>query len=103
MPPGGGWTRLRTCGPGDDDACATRHEKRCRRLEPEGGTFHNLRTRRAGARRFAFVELRVPGDWSVERADAVARAAEQAASERDVTLMVRVTPTAIPGKAHGAR
>jgi divalent metal cation (Fe/Co/Zn/Cd) transporter len=74
-----------------------------RRLEPEGGTFRNLRTRRAGARRFAFVELHVPGDWSVERADAVARAAEQVASERGVTLKVRVTPSAIPGKAHSAR
>jgi len=74
-----------------------------RRLEPEGGSFRNLRTRRAGARRFAFVELHVPGDWSVERADAVARAAEQVALERGVTLTVRVTPSAIPGKAHSGR
>jgi cation diffusion facilitator family transporter len=80
-----------------------RAKEALRRLEPEGGTFHNLRTRRAGTRRFAFVELHVPGDWSVERADAVACAAEQAASERDVTLMVRVTPTAIPGKAPSVR
>jgi cation diffusion facilitator family transporter len=68
-----------------------RAKEALRRLEPEGGRFRSLRTRRAGARRFAFVELHVPGDWSVERADAVARAAEQAASERGVTLMVRVT------------
>lgn len=70
-----------------------RAKEALRRLAPDGG-FRHLRTRRAGARRFAFVELRVPGDWSVERADAVARAAEQAASERGVTLMVRVTPGA---------
>ena len=80
-----------------------RAKEALRRLEQEGGTFHNLRTRRAGARRFAFVELHVPGDWSVERADAVARAAEQAASERDVTLLVRVTPTAVPGRAPSER
>lgn len=67
-------------------------EEALRRLEPEGGAFRNLRTRRAGARRFAFVELHVPGEWSVERADAVARAAEEAAAKHDVTLMVRVTP-----------
>ena len=85
----------------DEDLQRAKEALRC--LEPEGGTFDNLRTRRAGARRFAFVELHVPGDWSVERADAVAHAAEQAASERDVTLMVRVTPTAIPGKAPSAR
>ena len=72
------------------------------RLEPEGGNFANLRTRRAGARRFAFVELQVPGDWSVERADSFARAAEQVAAERGVTLMVRMTP-AIPRKAQSAR
>lgn len=75
------------------DADRQRAKEALRRLEPEGGTFRNLRTRRAGARRFAFVELHVPGDWSVERADAIARAAEQAASARDVTLMVRVTPS----------
>jgi len=78
------------------DEDLNRANEALRRLEPEGATFRNLRTRRAGAQRFAFVELSVPGDWSVERADAVARAAEQAASERGVTLMVRVTPAAIP-------
>jgi len=77
-----------------------RAKEALRRLEPEGGTFRNLRTRRAGARRFAFVELHVPGDWSVERAETAARAAEQAAAERAVILMVRVTATEMPGKAH---
>ena len=73
-----------------------RAKEALRRLAPEGGTFRNLRTRRAGAQRFAFVELHLPGDWSVHRADAVVRAVEQAAAERGVTLMVRVMSTAVP-------
>jgi len=35
-------------------------------LEP-GTTFHALRTRRSGARRFADCHLLVPGDWTVKR------------------------------------
>lgn len=35
---------------------------------PSGVTFHALRTRRAGARRFADFHLLVPGAWSVKKA-----------------------------------
>jgi cation diffusion facilitator family transporter len=62
------------------------------RLASEGSAFHNLRTRRSGARRFALVELHVPADWNVARADALARSAESAAAEHGVALMVRVVP-----------
>jgi cation diffusion facilitator family transporter len=61
-------------------------------LDTDGGTFENLRTRSSGAMRFAFVELRVPAGWSVERAHVLAGAAERAASARGITLMVRVVP-----------
>ena len=70
-----------------------------RRLElaPGGGTFANLRTRQSGANRFAFVELHVPAQWSVERADRLAGAAERGVSELGMTLVVRVTSD--PGAA----
>jgi cation diffusion facilitator family transporter len=70
-----------------------RAKQALRSLEPEGGTFANLRTRRSGARRFAFVELYVHPEWSVERADALAATAERAASEHGVVLVVRVKPS----------
>jgi hypothetical protein len=38
------------------------------------------------------VELHVPADWNVARADALARSAESAAAEHGVALMVRVVP-----------
>ena len=65
-----------------------------RPLEAAGGEFKRLRTRRSGARRYAFVELRLPAGWSVERADRLAREAEFAASGLGVTLMVRMMPAA---------
>ncbi len=43
-----------------------------------GVGFENLRTRRAGAQRFANVDLRVPGDWTVTRAHDVADEIERA-------------------------
>lgn len=63
-------------------------------LDARGGTFVNLRTRQSGVNRFAFVELRVPAAWSVERADTLARDAERVLSDRGVSLMVRITPAA---------
>lgn len=65
--------------------------------------FANLRTRRAGADRFAFVEMRVPGEWSVERADHLAAAAERAAAGEGIALMIRVMPAYPPGAAAGAQ
>ena len=70
-----------------------RAKQALRLLEPEGSTFANLRTRRSGARRFAFVELHVHPGWSVERADALAATAERAASKHGVVLVVRVKPS----------
>lgn len=61
-------------------------------LESSEAAFVELRTRRAGADRFAFVELHVPAHWSVARADGLARAAERAASENGIVLAVRVVP-----------
>lgn len=58
----------------------------------DGVTFANLRTRRSGADRYAFVEMHVPEHWSVARADESARAAERAVSDHEVALMVRVMP-----------
>jgi cation diffusion facilitator family transporter len=40
-------------------------------FDGEGIRFANLRTRVAGRNRFAHVDVRVPGDWSVERAHAL--------------------------------
>lgn len=37
------------------------------RYEVQGITFHALRTRQAGARRFVSFHVLVPGDWSVQR------------------------------------
>ncbi len=46
--------------------------------EGRGIGFDNLRTRQAGAQRFAHVDLRVPGDWSVIRAHDAADEIERA-------------------------
>ena len=54
--------------------------------------FANLRTRRAGADRFAFVELRVPAEWTVQQGDDLAGAAERAAASQGIALAVRIMP-----------
>ena len=46
--------------------------------EARGIRFDNLRTRQAGAQRFANVDLRVPGDWTVTRAHDAADEIERA-------------------------
>jgi len=51
--------------------------------QDRGVRFDNLRTRLAGAQRFAHVDLRVPGDWTVTRAH---DAADEL--EREVGLVV---------------
>jgi cation diffusion facilitator family transporter len=68
----------------------------------EGVTFANLRTRRSGADRYAFVEMHVPADWSVARADESARAAERAVSDHEVALMVRVLPADVHPATNGS-
>jgi cation diffusion facilitator family transporter len=63
-----------------------------REREAEGARFANLRTRRAGARRFAAVELYVPVALGIARADAIAKDAERAAAAAGVALLVRIRP-----------
>jgi uncharacterized protein YukE len=67
-------------------------EEALERLGREEARFANLRTRRAGANRFAQVELRVPEDWRVGHAHRLAVAAEQALVGQAVTLKVQVIP-----------
>jgi cation diffusion facilitator family transporter len=50
------------------------------RMEP-GTTFHALRTRRGGTRRFADCHLLVPGDWSVRRGHDLAEKIERGIRE----------------------
>lgn len=58
-------------------------------LEP-GTTFHALRTRRGGTRRFADCHLLVPGAWSVQRAhdlcERIETAVRQAMSGTELTI-----------------
>lgn len=55
--------------------------------------FDELRTRRAGAMRFAHVVLHLPADWSVARAHDLADEVEQAVTARTgVTLATHVEP-----------
>jgi cation diffusion facilitator family transporter len=63
-----------------------------REREAEGARFANLRTRRAGARRFAAVELYVPAALGITRADTIAKDAERAAAAAGVALLVRIRP-----------
>lgn len=67
-----------------------------------GVAFVNLRTRQAGAQRFANVDLRVPGDWSVTRAHDVADEIERAVglAVEGVLLETHVEPH---GVRHPAR
>jgi cation diffusion facilitator family transporter len=59
---------------------------------PGGCAFANLRTRAAGAHRFAQVDLRVPAGWSVGRAHDLADAVEQAVAQSGITLTTHVEP-----------
>jgi len=46
------------------------------RHHSDGVTYHALRTRQAGAQRFASVHLQVPGDWSVQKGHELVEAIE---------------------------
>lgn len=61
-------------------------------FEAEGCGFENLRTRAAGATRFAHVDLRVPGEWSVARAHRLADAVETAAERAGIVLTTHIEP-----------
>ncbi|WP_041656360.1 cation diffusion facilitator family transporter [Azoarcus sp. KH32C] len=59
----------------------------------QGCRFANLKTRVAGAMHFAHVDLRLPGDWSVARAHALADAVELAVEkETGVRLTTHIEP-----------
>jgi len=67
--------------------------------EARGIRFDNLRTRQAGAQRFANVDLRVPGDWTVTRAHDAADEIERAVglAVAGVLLETHVEPREHPG------
>jgi cation diffusion facilitator family transporter len=66
-------------------------------LKP-GLHYHALRTRRAGARRFADFHLLVPGDWSVKRAHDLAGTLEDAvqAALPGIEVYVHIEPIEEP-------
>ncbi len=63
-----------------------------------GTTFHALRTRRAGVRRFADCHLLVPGAWTVARAHELAERVEktEAAAMPGLELTLHVEPIEAP-------
>jgi len=65
-------------------------------------TFHALRTRRSGARRFADCHLLVPGDWNVRRAHDLAERIEAAVREAlpglELTLHIEPIDAAVSWK-----
>lgn len=64
----------------------------------EGVTWHALRTRQAGARRFISVHLLVPGDWSVQQAHNLAEKVETEVRQRirHSSLFTHVEPVDDP-------
>lgn len=60
------------------------------RLLPPETTYHGLRTRRAGRRRFVDFHLLVPGRWSVAKAHLLAQEIEQAIAAALVGAQVTV-------------
>ena len=68
------------------------------RFTADGIRFANLRTRVAGRNRFAHVDVRVPGEWTVERAHAVLDDIEGAvgAAVPNLELTTHLEPLAAP-------
>ncbi|GAA5236270.1 cation transporter [Verticiella sediminum] len=58
----------------------------------DGVHYVGLRTRKAGALRFAHVQVHVPGDWSVTRAHELADRVEAAAQAVGITLTTHIEP-----------
>lgn len=63
-----------------------------RYAEHHGCRFLNLRTRSAGTRHFAQVDIRVPGDWSVTRAHNLADAVEVEVRQSGTLLTTHIEP-----------
>lgn len=92
-----GWQLLRRSAGGMmdealDDETVDRLNALLHELATPNCTLANLRTRAAGAMRFAEVDLRVPGDWSVRRAHDLADALELAAGDHDIALSTHIEP-----------
>ena len=64
----------------------------------DGITYHALRTRRSGARRFVSMHLLVPGDWTVQRGHDLVEAIEGKIRERlrNTTITVHLEPLEDP-------
>ena len=92
-----GWQLMRRSVDGlmdralDDDEIA-RIEAVLASFRPRGCHFDNLRTRAAGAMRFALVDMRVPGHWSVKQAHDLADEVENAMQRAGVLLDTHVEP-----------
>ena len=69
----------------DDEIAAI--EAVLRSFATDGCTWDTLTTRTAGAQRFAHVKVRVPGEWTVTHAHALADAIERAVEERTGTRL----------------
>jgi cation diffusion facilitator family transporter len=69
-----------------------------RHYEAKGITFHALRTRGAGARRFVSMHVLVPGDWSVRRGHDICEELELAirAALPDTTVFTHLEPLEDP-------
>ncbi len=65
---------------------------------PRGVTYHALRTRQAGARRFADFHLLVPGAWSVQKAHDLTGRVEQAVGQAlpGIEITVHIEPIEEP-------
>ena len=75
-----------------DDNDLQRIEAILASFRPRGCSFDNLRTRAAGAMRFAHVDMRVPGSWSVAQAHDLADEVEDAVLGAGITLDTHVEP-----------
>jgi len=75
-----------------DDDDLQRIEAVFESFRPRGCRFDNLRTRAAGAMRFAHVDMRVPGSWSVKQAHDLADEVEGAVLGAGITLDTHVEP-----------
>jgi cation diffusion facilitator family transporter len=70
--------------------------------EARGITFHALRTRQSGARRFASMHVLVPGDWTVRRGHALLEQLEEElrAAVPQLTVLTHLEPLDDPRSWH---
>jgi cation diffusion facilitator family transporter len=85
----------------DDDELA-RVERVLGSFAARGARFDDLRTRQAGAQRFANVALQVPGNWSVTRAHDLADEIERAVANEVTGLRLETHIEPLPSAGPGA-